>query len=115
MPNCDRRTPADVIKQHDMCLATRLCRRCGASAKAIASGQRAPLCEPGVTGISWTRASERLREMIEGRTVQLPLLKMNDVVLGRVTSISVTNPLSSVSPFSIRGFDQHDDPPPSAA
>ena len=70
-----------------MCLATRLCRRCGASAAAIASGARAPHCEPGVTGISWARQTERLRDAVRrdfeqlvlGPTVNLPLYRLGDL------------------------------------
>lgn len=70
--------PADFPEpglDHDWCLATRYCRRCGASQKAVAAGQRAGSCEPGVTGISWTRASERFRELLEGPVVMVPLYR----------------------------------------
>lgn len=62
--------PAGVA-EHDVCLATRLCRRCGASAKAIARGDRAPYCEPGVVGISWIRAVERIRVLM-GQPTEAP-------------------------------------------
>lgn len=59
-----------------------------------------------MVGISWTRAAERLRDMIEGPTVQVPLL-------GKING----------PPFSIGGFrfpdgsldDCSDETPPSAA
>lgn len=61
--------PADFDRpegasDHAWCLATKLCRTCGASQRAVASGERRPWCEPGVTGISWTRAAERIRDEV---------------------------------------------------
>lgn len=48
---------------HDIDLCTNFCRRCGASAVAIAEGKRASACEPGVVGISHIRAVERIGSM----------------------------------------------------
>jgi hypothetical protein len=50
--------------EHDWCLATRYCRRCGASEQAVVEGKRAMRCEPGVVGISWVRATERMRDLM---------------------------------------------------
>lgn len=77
----------DGADEHDMCLATRLCRRCGASWAAIARGQRAPYCEPGVTGISWTRAVERFRDSFPhgDQTVRL-----NGEPIGRLISLDLS-------------------------
>jgi hypothetical protein len=95
-------SPVVAQPGHDFCLATRYCRRCGASEQSVAVGQRALACEPGVTGISWTRATERMRDQMArgpdivpwdgpkgdnfkpaspdflGREASLPLYRMGD-------------------------------------
>lgn len=69
----DRRAAEAEGEPHDFCLATRFCRRCGASALAIAEGRRARTCEPGVVGISWIRAVERMRVLMEPPLVRFGL------------------------------------------
>lgn len=99
---------------HDVCLATRVCRRCGASAAAIASGARAASCEPGVTGISWARQTQRLREAVKndfadlfGLTVNVPLYRLNDLVprgtlTGKTADMIIVD--DPPPPFSVGGF-----------
>lgn len=116
MPNCPHEHEAvSALVEHDVCLATGLCRRCGASRHAIASGARAAFCEPGVTGISWVRAMERMREQMSAFEQAFgPLLGVP--FRGHVNCRCVTTPDPSRA-LTGRTADQIivDDPPPSAA
>lgn len=128
MPNCEHEAPPPELEsgqEHDWCFATRLCRLCGASQRAVARGDRARYCEPGVTGISWVRATERIRDQMAsfeeafGPMASVPLLTEADLI--KAAADHIANP----PPFSVGGFrfpdgsldDCADEPPspPSAA
>lgn len=90
----------EIGQEHDWCLATGFCRLCGASQKAVAAGLRGRYCDPDVIGISWVRATERMRDLMAGfeqafgPMVQVPLATMETLR---------------------NGLPENDDPPPSAA
>lgn len=52
--------------EHDWCLLTNYCKRCGAGQIDVLNGDRAEQCEPGVRGISVKARGRRLGDMLVG-------------------------------------------------